>query len=173
MWLLILSVLGALLVSALCSLMEATLLSLRPGQIAEMSAQRPRIAGIWQRLADDIERPIAGILILNTAAHTIGASVAGAEFEFVVDDNGMGRARERLAQASPCALYAQNRLGEQRLGDLDAGGEGFFQFLDVGDDEDQIKLILNGMDGLDEAFSSLGILRAESLIQNQGAKLRA
>ena len=28
-----------------------------------------------------IERPIAAILILNTAAHTIGASVAGAEFD--------------------------------------------------------------------------------------------
>jgi len=80
MWLLILAVLGALLISALCSLMEATLLSLRPGQIAEISGRRPRIGGIWQRLAGDIERPIAAILILNTAAHTIGASVAGAEF---------------------------------------------------------------------------------------------
>ena len=45
MWLLILSVLGALLISGLCSLMEATLLSLRPGQIAEISIQRPRIGG--------------------------------------------------------------------------------------------------------------------------------
>jgi putative hemolysin len=81
MWLLILSVLGALLISAMCSLMEATLLSLRPGQIAEISARRPRVARIWQRLAGDIERPIAAILILNTAAHTIGASVAGAEFD--------------------------------------------------------------------------------------------
>lgn len=80
MWLLILSVLGALLISALCSLMEAALLSLRPGQIAEISARRPRIGGIWQQLKADIERPIAAILILNTAAHTIGASVAGAEF---------------------------------------------------------------------------------------------
>jgi putative hemolysin len=60
--------------------MEATLLSLRPGQVAEIAARRPMVGGIWQRLKADIERPIAAILILNTAAHTIGASVAGAEF---------------------------------------------------------------------------------------------
>ena len=86
MWLLVLSVLGALIVSGLCSLMEATLLSLRPGQIAEISARYPRIAGVWQRLIADIERPIAAILILNTAAHTIGASVAGAEFDRLFGD---------------------------------------------------------------------------------------
>ena len=32
-------------------------------------------------LKTNIERPIAAILIVNTAAHTIGASVAGAEFD--------------------------------------------------------------------------------------------
>lgn len=81
MWLLLLSVLGALLISGLCSLAEATLLSLRPGQIADISARRPRLGAVWQRFKADIERPIAAILILNTAAHTIGASVAGAEFD--------------------------------------------------------------------------------------------
>jgi putative hemolysin len=86
MWLLVLSVLGALIVSGLCSLMEATLLSLRPGQIADISARHPQIAGIWRRLTVDIERPIAAILILNTAAHTIGASVAGAEFDRLYSD---------------------------------------------------------------------------------------
>ncbi|MBN2024463.1 MAG: HlyC/CorC family transporter [Pirellulales bacterium] len=86
MSLLILSVAGALAISALCSLMEASLLSLRPGQIAEMSAQRPRIGAIWRRLAADIDQPIAAILILNTAAHTIGASVAGAEFDRLYGD---------------------------------------------------------------------------------------
>jgi len=80
MWLFILSAGGALLISGFCSLMEATLLSLRPGQIAEISSRKPRIGRIWQRLKSDIERPIAAILILNTAAHTIGASVAGSEF---------------------------------------------------------------------------------------------
>lgn len=81
MWLLIASALGALLISAFCSLMEAVLLSLRPAQIAEISAKHPRIGAIWQRFKADIDRPIAAILILNTTAHTIGASVAGAEFD--------------------------------------------------------------------------------------------
>ena len=65
-WLLILSVLSALLISAPCSLSKATLLSLRPGQIAEMANRRPRVAAFWQRFASDIERPIAAILFLNT-----------------------------------------------------------------------------------------------------------
>ena len=86
MWLFILSVSGALLISALCSLMEAALLSLRPSQIAEMSARSPRIGAVWQRLKAEIERPIAAILILNTAAHTIGASVAGSEFNALFGD---------------------------------------------------------------------------------------
>ncbi len=86
MWLFILSVLGALLISGLCSLMEATLLSLRPSQIAEMSVRSPRIGAVWRRFKAEIERPIAAILILNTAAHTIGASVAGAEFNALFGD---------------------------------------------------------------------------------------
>lgn len=76
----LISVLGALLISGLCSLMEATLLSLSPSQIAEISSKSPGIGAIWQRFKETIEQPIAAILILNTTAHTIGASVAGAEF---------------------------------------------------------------------------------------------
>lgn len=81
MWLFLASVLGALLISAFCSLAEAVLLSLRPGQIAEMADSRPRVGRLWQQMKTNIERPIAAILILNTAAHTIGASIAGAEFD--------------------------------------------------------------------------------------------
>jgi len=86
MLLLILSVLGALLISAFCSLMEATLLSLSTGDVGSIAARRPRIGALWQRFKGDIERPIAAILILNTAAHTIGASVAGAQFDQLFGD---------------------------------------------------------------------------------------
>ncbi|MBN1909226.1 MAG: HlyC/CorC family transporter [Pirellulales bacterium] len=89
MWLLVLSVAGALLISALCSLMEATLLSLRPGQIAAISGKRPGVGQIWRRLKSNIERPIAAILILNTTAHTIGASVAGSEYGRLYGDKGI------------------------------------------------------------------------------------
>jgi putative hemolysin len=70
----------AIFVSACCSLMEAVLLSLTPSQIGEVALRRPRIGAIWQHFKANIERPIAAILILNTAAHTIGAAVAGAQF---------------------------------------------------------------------------------------------
>ena len=49
-------------------------------------ARRPGVGAIWQRFKDNIERPIAAILVLNTAAHTIGASVAGAEFDALFGD---------------------------------------------------------------------------------------
>ncbi len=86
MTLFIVSVAVALSVSFLCSLMEATLLSLTPSQVANMSARYPRLGGIWRGFKNGIERPIAAILILNTAAHTIGASVAGSQFDELFGD---------------------------------------------------------------------------------------
>jgi CBS domain containing-hemolysin-like protein len=80
------SVAVALCVSFLCSLMEAALLSLTPSQVADLSARHPGIGSIWRGFKTNIERPIAAILILNTAAHTIGASVAGAEFDELFGD---------------------------------------------------------------------------------------
>ena len=70
----------ALTVSFMCSLMEATLLSLTPSQVAEITERRPKLGMIWNSFKLHIERPIAVILTMNTAAHTIGASVAGAQF---------------------------------------------------------------------------------------------
>lgn len=71
----------ALAVSALCSLLEASLLSFPASQVASLSAKRPAVGAIWQRFKANIEKPIAVILVLNTAAHTIGATLAGATFE--------------------------------------------------------------------------------------------
>ncbi|MFM7050545.1 MAG: CNNM domain-containing protein, partial [Planctomycetota bacterium] len=71
----------ALGVSFVCSLLEAALLSLTPSQIARMSQRHPAAAAAWQGFKRNIERPIAVILILNTTAHTIGASMAGAQFD--------------------------------------------------------------------------------------------
>lgn len=78
--LLIASVALALGISAACSLMEATLLSLTPNQVADLSGKHPKMGALWSRFKSRIDEPIAAILILNTAAHTIGASVAGASF---------------------------------------------------------------------------------------------
>lgn len=75
------AVLLALSVSFMCSLMEAALLSLTPGQLATLGQRYPRVAGVWQRFKNSIDGPISAILILNTTAHTIGAFVAGAQVE--------------------------------------------------------------------------------------------
>lgn len=77
----ILSIIIALSVSFLCSVLEACLLSLSTTDIARMTQKNPVSAGIWKNFKDNIQRPIAVILIVNTFAHTIGASVAGAQFD--------------------------------------------------------------------------------------------
>jgi putative hemolysin len=87
--LLIVSLVLALSVSALCSLLEATLLSFTPSQVAELASRQPGIGAVWQRFKHNIERPIAVILLINTAAHTIGATMAGAQFELVFGDHGV------------------------------------------------------------------------------------
>jgi putative hemolysin len=80
------SIAVALGVSFLCSLAEAALLSLTPSQVAELSARHPRAGEIWRGFKKRIDRPIAVILILNTTAHTIGAAVAGAQFDELYGD---------------------------------------------------------------------------------------
>ena len=77
----------ALVVSHLCSLMEAALLSISPSQLAELRRRHPRSGELALAMKREIDRPLAVILILNTAAHTIGAAVAGASFA----DLGYGR----------------------------------------------------------------------------------
>lgn len=81
MWSLFFLSLGiALFCSFFCSLCEAALLSLTPGQIEGMAQKSPRRARIWRNYRARIDTPISAILILNTSAHTIGATVAGSQF---------------------------------------------------------------------------------------------
>jgi putative hemolysin len=68
-------------VSFLCSLLEAMLLSLRDIHLETKLREGHRYAAIWQNMRRRIDRPIAAILILNTVAHTGGATVAGSAFD--------------------------------------------------------------------------------------------
>jgi len=72
------AVLTAFLISHICSLLEAALLSITPSQVAALRRKSGRIGTLVFELKRRIEKPIAFILIVNTAAHTIGATVAGA-----------------------------------------------------------------------------------------------
>ena len=76
----ILTIVIAMSISWLCSVLEACLLSLSLTDIANISEKKPLIADIWKRFKDNIEKPIAVILIVNTLSHTIGASLSGAQF---------------------------------------------------------------------------------------------
>lgn len=68
----------AIVVSAMCSLLEASLYSLRLSHIEVMAKTRPRTARILKALKTNIDEPITAILTLNTIANTIGAAIAGA-----------------------------------------------------------------------------------------------
>jgi len=65
----------ALVFSFICSVLEAVLLSVTPGFIA---AQTGPGAEQLKNMKQDIDRPLAAILTLNTFAHTIGAAGVGA-----------------------------------------------------------------------------------------------
>jgi putative hemolysin len=87
MTILVVAILVAAGVSFFCSMVEAALLSLTPSQIADISLKKPGVGGIWQNFKDHIEKPIVVILIINTMANMVGASIAGAQF----DDFGFSR----------------------------------------------------------------------------------
>lgn len=86
MTLLIASCLTAIVVSFLCSLAEAVLLSLSPMRLETLKQQGKGYAAVWLHMRQNVGRPIAAILILNTIAHTGGATLAGGEFDELYGD---------------------------------------------------------------------------------------
>jgi len=70
----------AIVISFLCSLAEALLLSMNPLTLNRLQTTRPRAAESWRRLKRNIAHPITAILVLNTISHTGGATVAGGAF---------------------------------------------------------------------------------------------
>ena len=77
-------------VSFLCSIMEAVLLSVTPAYIGALEKDAPSSARQLRALKDDIERPLAAILSLNTVAHTVGAAGAGAQAAVVFGSAAVG-----------------------------------------------------------------------------------
>jgi CBS domain containing-hemolysin-like protein len=88
MTLLITYVLLALAVSFLCSLLEASLLSITPTTINNAKQKGARWARRMEDYKADIDRPLSAILTLNTVAHTMGAAGAGAQYARVYGDTG-------------------------------------------------------------------------------------
>ncbi len=76
---LILYIALAIGVSFVCSLLEAVLLSLTPSYVEVYRRSHPKLGQTLAELHQNVERPLAAILSLNTVAHTIGAAGAGAQ----------------------------------------------------------------------------------------------
>lgn len=74
-----------LIVSFLCSIFESVLLSLTRPQIEVLGRSSEGAGRLLSGFKENMDVPIAAILILNTAAHTIGAAVAGASYSNVFD----------------------------------------------------------------------------------------
>ena len=80
----------ALAISFLCSILEAVFLSVTHSYIAVLT-NRGEWAGEWLGHAQkNVEEPIAAILTLNTIAHTVGATLAGAQAAIVFGEAWVG-----------------------------------------------------------------------------------
>lgn len=69
----------ALGISFLCSILEASLLSIPPSYVEAQAQTGSRAGRLMQKHKANVEAPITAILTLNTIAHTVGASGAGAQ----------------------------------------------------------------------------------------------
>jgi len=90
MILLVTYLLVALAFSFLCSLLEAVLLSVSPSHVAFLVERGTLTGKRLQRMKDDIDQPLAAILMLNTFAHTLGAAGVGAEAALLWGDAWVG-----------------------------------------------------------------------------------
>jgi len=77
--LLIIFFLVSIVFSFLCSIWEAVLLSITPSYAAVQQQEGGELGKTIQQFKENIDRPLAAILTLNTIAHTAGAIGVGAE----------------------------------------------------------------------------------------------
>ncbi|OFY44603.1 MAG: hemolysin [Bacteroidetes bacterium GWF2_40_14] len=90
MGLLIFYLLLALSISFLCSVMEAVLLTTPVSFINIKEGQGNKSAKIFKRLKQNVDKPLAAILSLNTIAHTVGAAGVGSQAVIVFGEAYFG-----------------------------------------------------------------------------------
>lgn len=83
MTLLIIYFLIALLFSFLCSLIESVILSITPSFITKQLQEEKEYAIYLKKYKNNIDRPLAAILTLNTFAHTLGAAGVGVQAQYL------------------------------------------------------------------------------------------
>ena len=85
---LVISVLAVVVISAMCSLFEAVVLSTPLSHIEKLAQDGVTSGHIFRRLRQNVDRPLSAILSLNTIANTGGAAIAGAAFLRVYGSEG-------------------------------------------------------------------------------------
>ena len=73
--------------SFLCSIWEAVLLSITPAYVRGEVAKGTALGATLEEFKQDIDKPLSGILTLNTIAHTVGAIGVGAQAGAVFGDS--------------------------------------------------------------------------------------
>lgn len=87
---LVLYILLALSVSFLCSMCEAVLFSTTHSHVELMVQSGKRAGYLMRQHKENVDRPIAAILTLNTVAHTAGSVGAGAEAALLFGNDLIG-----------------------------------------------------------------------------------
>ena len=78
--------------SFICSIAEAVLLSVTPSYIVTQEEAGNRSAARLKDMKENVDRPLAAILSLNTIAHTVGAAGVGAEAAHIWGNAAVGYA---------------------------------------------------------------------------------
>ena len=79
----------ALVISFICSLTEAVLLSIPQSYLASIR-ENQKWAGSLLSYKEDIDKPLSAILSLNTIAHTVGAAGVGVEAAKLFGETSIG-----------------------------------------------------------------------------------
>jgi len=79
MGLLITFFLVSIIFSFLCSIWEAVLLSVTPSYVQVQLQEQTETGKLLNQFKENVDRPLAAILTLNTIAHTVGAIGVGAQ----------------------------------------------------------------------------------------------
>lgn len=69
----------AIIVSFLCSILEASFLSHSPVYIESIRKKNPKVYKLLKYQKDNLSKSLSSILILNTISHTVGAAGVGAQ----------------------------------------------------------------------------------------------
>ena len=75
----IITIIATILISFMCSVLEATLLSTPISYLQAKEDEGNKAAVRLKKYKGDIDRPLAAILVVNTIANTMGAAVIGAQ----------------------------------------------------------------------------------------------